>query len=72
MKHASERIHLRDVKITQFESVAEAMQILPEALLLHYINSAWKNTQILKLSDAMKPRQGQDPPRVWSRRKDVR
>lgn len=56
MTHKKVHANLKPINVMQFDSVSEAQTILPEALLLQFINSAYRNLQMIKFLDAMKER----------------
>lgn len=52
MKYASVNINLKPYSISKFDSITEALTLLPEAIVLRYINMCWRDTQMVKLVDA--------------------
>lgn len=56
MKHDKVRINLRVFNVNQFESLDEALGVLPMELIMLWINTGWRNTQAVKIADAMKVR----------------
>lgn len=53
MKLQEATVNLRRFNITQFATIEEATQNLPPELVLSWINTCWRNTQMLKISDAL-------------------
>lgn len=53
MRHKEVTVNMRRFCVTQFTSIDEAVQNLPQEMVLTFINSCWQNTQMLKLSDAL-------------------
>lgn len=49
-------LHTAKYNVLQFTSLEDAKKVLPEELILKFINSAWSNVQMIKLADAMKTR----------------
>lgn len=43
-----------DIRIAQFDTIEEAMQEMPEPLLLNFINACWRNTQVTTYIDGVR------------------
>lgn len=54
MKLIAVKVNLRDVNITQFDSLREAFDTLPKALILHWLNLNWRTTQMHTIVSAMR------------------
>ena len=52
MHKARVKLNLAPYDVTQFDSIEEAQTVLPEEILLRWINLCWRNCQSMKLIDA--------------------
>jgi len=53
MKAKPSRLCTRKVNTLQFESIQEALEFLPEELVLEWINACYANFQAIKFADAI-------------------
>jgi hypothetical protein len=46
-------VNLYPINVTEFDTVSEALTVIPESLVLQWINAGWRNTQMRAAADAV-------------------
>jgi hypothetical protein len=54
MRVTNATVNLRPINVVQFDTLSEALKTLPESLILSWINTVYRNNQMVLFSDALR------------------